>query len=501
MYMGHMRLADLRLRTCLLVGFGIMLLLLTAVTFIAAISTQGVARMTVIVAGIVGGFAGVLVAWWMMGRLTAPLQEALSAARRISSGDLAASIEVKAGGELGELMRALQEMHARIFKIVSDVRTGTTTVAATSSQISRDNVELSQRTETQAGSLEETASSMEELTSAVKQNADNARQANALVLSASDHAVKGGEVVAEVVDMMGSIKDSSRKIVDIISVIDGIAFQTNILALNAAVEAARAGEQGRGFAVVASEVRTLAQRSASAAKEIKALISDSVEKVDAGGKLVADAGKTMDEIVTSVKQVTEIMRDINIASQEQSSGIESVNRAITQIDGMTQQNAVLVEDATKTATTLNEQAVALMKAVAGFNLGQREHGNAEEAVAMVKAGYEFYRNHGRDALIAEINKLGKGQFIDRDLYLMTIGVDDAVFYSHGNNPRVLGRGPQSKDVDGKLFVREMADQAKAKGEGWIDYKWAHPVTNEIKTKTSYFMRAGDIVIACGVYKN
>jgi hypothetical protein len=150
---------------------------------------------------------------------------------------------------------------------------------------------------------------------------------------------------------------------------------------------------------------------------------------------------------------------------------------------------------------LNEQAVSLMKAGSGFNLGHREHGNADEAVAMVKAGYEFYRAHGRDALIGEINKLSKGQFIDRDLYLMTIGVDDAKFYSHGNNPRVLGLGPQSKDVDGKFFVREMANLAKTKGEGWIDYKWAHPVTNEIKTKTSYFLRAGDLVIACGVYKN
>jgi hypothetical protein len=391
-------------------------------------------------------------------------------------------------------------MHSLMFNIVSDVRTGTTTVASTSSQISRDNAALSQRTEAQAGSLEETASSMEELTSAVRQNADNAQRANSLVLSASNHAVKGGEVVSEVVQMMGSIRDSSRKIVDIISVIDGIAFQTNILALNAAVEAARAGEQGRGFAVVASEVRMLAQRSASAAKEIKSLIGDSVRKVDTGSKLVDDAGNTMDEIVASVKQVAEIMRDINIASQEQSTGIESVNRAITQIDGMTQQNAMLVEDAAKTATTLNEQAVSLMKTVAGFNLGHREHGNMEEAIAMVKTGYEFCRHNGRDALIAEINQLGKGRFIDRDLYLMAIGADDAVFYAHGNNPRVLGMGPQSKDVDGKLFVREMANEALAKGEGWIDYKWAHPVTNEIKTKTSYFLRAGDLVIACGVYK-
>jgi methyl-accepting chemotaxis protein len=496
-----MNLTAIRLRTCLLFGFGSTLMLLTVVTLIAAISTQGATRMLVLTCGLIGIAVGGLVAWWVMQRITVPLQHAITAAKRITSGDLTISVDANAGGEIGELLLALKEMRERMFKIVSDVRTGTTTVAATSSQISRDNEALSQRTESQAGSLEETASSMEELTSAVRQNADNAQQANSLVLSASNHAVKGGHVVTEVVQMMGSIRDSSRKIVDIISVIDGIAFQTNILALNAAVEAARAGEQGRGFAVVASEVRTLAQRSASAAKEIKSLIGDSVERVDVGSKLVDDAGKTMDEIVASVKQVAEIMRDINIASQEQSTGIESVNRAITQIDGMTQKNANLVEDATKTAVTLNQQAVSLMKTVSGFNLGQREYGNMEEAVAMAKAGYEFYKSNGRDALNAEINKLGNGKFIDRDLYLMTIGVDDAVFYSHGNNPRVLGLGPQSKDVDGKLFVREMADQARAKGEGWIDYKWAHPITNEIKTKASYFIKAGDLVIACGVYKN
>jgi len=227
---------------------------------------------------------------------------------------------------------------------------------------------LSSRTESQASSLEETASSMEELTATVKQNADNARQANQLVVSASDFAVKGGNVVGQVVQTMGSIKESSRKIVDIIGVIDGIAFQTNILALNAAVEAARAGEQGRGFAVVAAEVRNLAQRSAGAAKEIKALIGDSVEKVDTGSRLVDEAGQTMEQIVTSVKHVADIMSEITAASQEQSAGIGEINQAITQMDEMTQQNAALVEQAAAAAESMQEQAALLAEAVAAFKL-------------------------------------------------------------------------------------------------------------------------------------
>jgi methyl-accepting chemotaxis protein len=259
-------------------------------------------------------------------------------------------------------------MNDSLILTVGQVRRGTETMGVASAEIAAGNADLSSRTESQASSLEQTASSMEELTSTVKQNAENARQANQLVVSASDFAVKGGRVVGQVVDTMSSIKDSSKKIVDIIGVIDGIAFQTNILALNAAVEAARAGEQGRGFAVVAAEVRNLAQRSAGAAKEIKALIGDSVEKVDGGSKLVDEAGKTMTEIVSSVKRVADIMGEITAASQEQSSGIEEVNRAIGQMDEMTQQNAALVEQAAAAAESLQNQAVQLAQAVSVFQL-------------------------------------------------------------------------------------------------------------------------------------
>ncbi|MEO6146585.1 MAG: methyl-accepting chemotaxis protein, partial [Sulfuriferula sp.] len=292
---------------------------------------------------------------------------AVEVARAISEGDFSREITV-AHGDNTSLLSVMNSMREHLTVTIGDIRQSTETIAVASRQIASGNADLSGRTESQASSLEETASSMEELTSTVKQNAENARQANQLVVSASDVAVKGGKVVGQVVHTMSSIKDSSRKIADIISVIDGIAFQTNILALNAAVEAARAGEQGRGFAVVAAEVRNLAQRSAGAAKEIKSLIEDSVDKVDVGGKLVDEAGKTMEEIVNSVKRVTDIMSEIAAASQEQSSGIEQVNQAVGQMDEATQQNAALVEEAAAAAESLQDQAAKLAQAVSVFKL-------------------------------------------------------------------------------------------------------------------------------------
>ncbi len=312
---------------------------------------------------------GCAIAWFSTRSITQPLNKAVGVAQKVAAGDLTSVIDVKSTDETGQLMLALKDMNESLKKIVSEVRSGTEAIGSGTKEIASGNADLSQRTEEQASSLEETASSMEELTSTVKQNAENAKQANQLAMGASTVAVKGGQVVSEVVSTMSSINESSRKIVDIIGVIDGIAFQTNILALNAAVEAARAGEQGRGFAVVASEVRNLAQRSAAAAKEIKALIGDSVDKVGAGTKLVDEAGKTMEEIVNSVKRVTDIMSEITAASQEQSAGIEQVNQAITQMDEVTQQNAALVEEAAAAAESLEEQAQNLQAAVAIFNIG------------------------------------------------------------------------------------------------------------------------------------
>jgi methyl-accepting chemotaxis protein len=300
--------------------------------------------------------------------ITRPIDEAVRVAETVAAGDLTSRIEVRSTDEAGKLLLALKNMNGALANIVREVRGGTETIASASQQIASGNADLSSRTEEQASSLEETASSMEELTSTVKQNADNARQANQLAVSASEVAAKGGAVVSEVVDTMGAINESARKIVDIIAVIDGIAFQTNILALNAAVEAARAGEQGRGFAVVASEVRNLAQRSAAAAKEIKVLIDNSVEKVDAGSKLVDQAGATMQEVVQAISRVTDIVSEISAASAEQTTGIEQVQQAVMQMDQTTQQNSALVEESAAASESLREQAEKLTQVVSVFRV-------------------------------------------------------------------------------------------------------------------------------------
>ena len=309
---------------------------------------------------------GSLLSWFITRSIVGPMLRAVKIAQTVASGDLSSRIIIDSQDETGQLLEALKHMNDSLKSIVGEVRCGTETIATASRQIAAGNLDLSSRTEQQASSLEETASSMEQLTSTVKQNSDNARQANQLAQSASDVAHKGGAVVAQVVDTMASINASSKKIVDIIGVIDGIAFQTNILALNAAVEAARAGEQGRGFAVVASEVRNLAQRSAAAAKEINALIGDSVEKVDAGARLVDQAGNTMQEIVDSVRRVTDVISEITAASTEQSAGIEQINEAINQMDQVTQQNAALVEEAAAAAASLQDQAGNLAQVVSVF---------------------------------------------------------------------------------------------------------------------------------------
>jgi methyl-accepting chemotaxis protein len=315
---------------------------------------------------IIGSWA----AWIITRSITAPLKTAVDVASTVASGDLTTHFSSEdQRSEIGELMTALKKMNDALRSVVSQVQVGTNTIATASNEIAAGNMDLSQRTEEQASSLEETASSMEELTSTVRQNAENAKQANQLAQAASDVAEKGGAIVGQVVNTMGSINDSSRKIYDIIGVIDGIAFQTNILALNAAVEAARAGEQGRGFAVVASEVRNLAQRSAGAAKEIKELIGNSVEQVDIGAKLVQQAGSTMDDVVASVRRVTDIMGEITSASSEQSIGIDQVNTAITQMDQVTQQNAALVEQAAAAAASMQEQAARLADVASSFKLG------------------------------------------------------------------------------------------------------------------------------------
>ena len=326
-------------------------------------------RMEIVVLTLLAAVAAVAFAWWVARSITRPLQVSVQVSEAVSQGDLGSRISATTRDETGQLMGALERMNAQLVDIVTQVRDSSESIATGTGQLASGNADLSQRTEEQASNLEETAATMEQLTATVKQNAETARAATQMATGAMDVATRGGEVVGQVVQTMDRISEASRRIADIIGVIDGIAFQTNILALNAAVEAARAGEQGRGFAVVAGEVRLLAQRSAEAAQEIKSLINASVETVDTGSHLVADAGRTMDDVVQQVRQVHTLIGEISAASREQSEGIDQVGDAVMQLDQVTQQNAALVEEAASAADSLQQQAQRLTSLVATFKLG------------------------------------------------------------------------------------------------------------------------------------
>ncbi|MBN4665789.1 Tar ligand binding domain-containing protein [Pandoraea nosoerga] len=354
-------------------------------TYEASMAELTAFRWVSIGATVVGVLLAVACYFSLRGAIMRPLAEALAHFEQIAAGHLDNPVHVRGKDEMSMLMRGLETMQSRLASTIRGVRRSCDAMATATAEISAGNTDLSARTEQQAASLEETASSMEELTATVKQNADNARQASQLAVNASDIAARGAQVVERVVETMQGISASSTQVVDIIGVIDGIAFQTNILALNAAVEAARAGEQGRGFAVVAGEVRTLAQRSATAAREIKALIETSAQKVSDGSSLVAEAGRTMDDILQAVQRVTDIMGEISAASDEQSGGIEQVNQAVTQMDTVTQQNAALVEQAAAAAASLEDQTAALREEMARFRLGDERQAGAGAARAALHA--------------------------------------------------------------------------------------------------------------------
>jgi methyl-accepting chemotaxis protein len=428
-----------------------------------------------------------------------PLAMATKAASQLAAGELTTHIDTARQDDIGLLLKAINSISQGLANVIWNIRNGTEALTKATSDIAAGNHDLALRTEQQAAALEKTASSMEEMTSTVKGNADNANQAVQLARTASEVAIKGGSVVGNVVHTMDSINSSSKKIVDIISVIDGIAFQTNILALNAAVEAARAGEQGRGFAVVAAEVRNLAQRSSTAAKEIKTLIDLSVQNVQNGSQQVAQAGSTMQEVVNSIQRVNDVIGEITTASHEQSTGIEQVNQAMAQMDQGTQQNATLVKQAASAAESLKVQTAELNNVVGIFKIKTAQHGSKEEAVEMVKRAIASLEENGREKTFAEIcNKLG--QFCDRDLYVVVYSMGGKNL-AHGANAANVGKEMiDAKDGAGNLFIRERIAIIQNKGSGWQDYVFLNPISKQMEEKSMYLDRYDDLIIGCGVYK-
>ena len=438
---------------------------------------------------------------WAVRRHARALRALEQTIATLARAELGQPLPVTAHGGAGRLQAALSAVGEKVFGIIVKVRVGTTAIGSAAGIVAADNAALSQRTESQASALQQTAASLEQLTTTVRENADNAKTAHALVTQAAQAAERGGREVGEVVRSMTAIRESSRRIADITGVIDGIAFQTNILALNAAVEAARAGEHGRGFAVVAGEVRTLAQRAGGAAREIRQLIDTSVERVEAGYSQADHTGQSIHGMVGHVQEVAQLMGRIVAASEEQSAGLEEVSRAINHLDETTQRNASLVEVATQTAGTLQGQARHLLEAVEGWHLGAREYGNAEQARAMAEAGAAYVRENGVERGKQAISD-PQGLFVDRDLYL---GMCDAkgVIIANGGNLRVIGvDGMQVKDVEGFYFVRDIMRIGETQGSGWVDYKWNHPLTGETMTKSAYVQAVGmdGLVISCGFYK-
>jgi methyl-accepting chemotaxis protein len=431
---------------------------------------------------------------WKIGGKFDKVSESLEC---IGLGELSGRAETILEGESGRVIESVHQMNRDLIGIVRHVRGSAERIKYAAKEIAAGSGELSQRTEEQASSLEETAASMEELTSTVRQNSENAEQANKLAQRATLVATQGGEIVAQVVQTMNDIQLGSKKIVDIVSLIDSIAFQTNILALNAAVEAARAGEQGRGFAVVASDVRNLAQRSADSAKEVKQLIFNSVERIDNGTKLVGEAGATMHEIVTSVKHVSGLMAGIADASTQQNSGIQEINQTICTMEQVTQQNAALVQQTIAASHLFEDEVEKLQEVVGHFKLDRGEGRNT--CVDLVRRGVAHIRSVGKRQACDDFDD-PRGGYIFGEFYISAFDVN-GVRMANGLDPASRGEHIyELRDADGKENVRAIIEKARARGKGWEDYKWTNPLSRRIEPKSVYFELVDDIVVTCGIYR-
>ena len=426
--------------------------------------------------------------------------QARSLVQRLVAGELESprdgSSDVSASDPL---TRDLLRLQKRIAAIVRDVHAGTLAIATSSGQVGSDHARFAAMMSTLAASIDDVNGAMEQLTLALQANAEDAGRGHQLAQGVLSRAAAGEQVIARLVETMGSITGSSRKIGEIIGVIDNIAFQTNILALNAAVEAARAGEAGRGFAVVAAEVRNLATRSAQASREVRALIEGAARNVDAGADMAGQTGRTMSDLLSGVQQVGQIIEAIATAVRQQSAGIRAIGASIVEIDTVTRQNASLSRNAAEPVAALHQQALQLVGSVASFDLGSQAHASAEDAKELVHRAVEILRSQGSTALVAQVNKPNNTELIDRDLYLVLYSTD-VHCVAHGTNTRLVGvDGRNFKDLDGKHFVAEIVAAALRQGSGHVNYRWLHPLTQEAMEKSAYFERHGDLVVTCGSY--
>ncbi len=421
------------------------------------------------------------------------------AAQRVASGDISTSMAAQRSDytEAGRMWAAMQQMGRNLGSIAGQVRTSADVVLNGSKEMSSGFASLSARTEEEASTLEETASSMEELSAAVRQNTEHCQRASALAREASDVAERAADAVRRFTETIRRIQSSSGKIVEIIGVMDGIAFQTNILALNAAVEAARAGEQGRGFAVVAGEVRSLAQRSAASAKEVKALIDESVSNVRGGVTLVDEAEQTIGSVVKSVGGVSQVIDDIARSSREQSAGIDEVSQAMQKLETMTQENSALVEESAALAAAFEQEANRLAQTVAAFKTDYADL--RERAIALVQRGVAHMRARGAAQALRDFSDT-RGAFVAGDLYIIVLDTH-CIMRANGFQPKFIGQDQsQRTDATGKRFAHEFVKVAKERGQGWVEYQYFNPTSGKMEPKSTYVEREGDYVIGCGIYR-